>query len=205
MRFIIFLLGVLISTVPASGQSLYFISLAWIKPDGQAHYDRFLQQVTPIWNRHGMRVIARGRVLDQISQDASTVTPSEIAVLRIDDAADFDAYIADPDYQAIRRLRQDAVERMLVLEGTRGDDQQPPNLNAVPLFALWLARKNLTAPEPPVRLNIRLAAAIKGQVPAFFTGFSQASLLPMSFDDNPMGFLEAQGSEDVTFILEQLN
>ena len=162
-------------------------------------------QVTPIWTRHGMQVIAHTRVLDQIGPDAPPGHPSEIAVLRIDDAADFTAYIADPDYRAIRSLRQDAVERMIVLEGTRENDSPPLLLNTAPLFALWLSREAAVVPEPTNKLNIQLAGAIKGQVPALFDDIGHAHFIAMSFDDNPMGFLEAQGEKDMTFILELVN
>ncbi|NKB51160.1 MAG: hypothetical protein GKR97_02875 [Rhizobiaceae bacterium] len=87
MRKFIFYLFILITLLPTAqfsvqkghaqerDEKLYFIAIAWIKPDQQARYDEFVQAIKPVWARHNMEVVFRSQVIDTMISPAHLTPP----------------------------------------------------------------------------------------------------------------------------------
>ncbi|MEP1264158.1 MAG: DUF1330 domain-containing protein [Rhizobiaceae bacterium] len=200
MRIFIICLIFFATLAPAHSQAVYFVSLAWIKPDGQAQYEAFLEQVQPIWARHNMEVLTRTRVVDLLAGADQTIPPVEIAVLRAASQQDFRAYISDPQYQAIKALRLEAVDRMIVLEGAAKDEPQLNFIRSAPQFAVILGNSETPSMRPLLDIAVSLQGAIKGEVSPPFNTVVSVALLALSFDDNPLSFLEELGPQNQVYV-----
>ena len=203
MRILIWLLISLGTSFPAFGQNLYFVSVAWVSPERQIQYNDFMRQVVPIWERHGMKVLVRGRVLGALVDTAATPLPTEIALLQIESRQQFNNYIADPDYRKIREIRTEPLESMIVLEGTDSDMTDLSRLRTAPQLAVLFGPAAPSSEQPDLSLSISDIGAIKGKVPDPFATTANIGLFALSFDDNPMSFLPTEGS-GMAFILEPI-
>ena len=211
MRIILILMALfsaLSAVSTARAQSLHFISVAWIPPENQEKYDSFSQAVTPIWTRHGMKALLRAKVVGALAGDQPDLIadlPSEVAVLQVASRQDFENYIADPEYRAIRSQRTEAVRQMIVLEGTPEEGAITPIFETAPQFAMTFAESQPTAEaaKPAFKIQIELAGSIKGEVPSPFDSRPQISLFALSYDDNPMSFVGQNGEETPILILQR--
>lgn len=202
------LLSGLCAAATAQAQNLHFISVAWIPPEKQEQYDSFSQSVAPIWARHGMKALLRAKVVGALAGDQQgqeVDLPSEVAVLSVASRQDFENYIADPEYRAIRTQRTESVRQMIVLEGTPTDDTDNPIFATAPQFAMTFVESNQSAEVamPVFKMQVELAGSIKGTVPGPFDSRPQISLFALSYDDNPMNFVEQGSGAKPVFILHR--
>ncbi|MCJ8310196.1 MAG: DUF1330 domain-containing protein [Rhizobiaceae bacterium] len=203
--FLVTLFSALITPLAVQAQGLHFISVAWIPAEKQAQYDAFSRQVIPIWQRHGMTPLLRAKVIGALAAEEGTKLPTEIAILRVASRQDFENYIADPDYRAIRKLRTDAVEQMIVLEGTPALTTDNPILATAPQFAMTFdlneeadGTSNLVFDMP-----VTLVGSIKGEASLLFNAKPHIGLFALSYDDNPMSFVSGAESNNPVFILQR--
>lgn len=190
-----------IALIPARAEPIYFISVAEISPDKHAQYDRFVEDVTPIWRRHGMSVIARLRTVDALGFSGHDLAPTEIAVLRGETRAGFNAYIADPDYRAISSSRLDAVTRLIILEAKLRSSARLEFLSKLPMGALVFSPSASTS-NANLHLDVTLVAPVKGGGSTFLNSVKSLRLFGISFDDNPTAYIDTDTS--VAFISERI-
>ncbi len=118
MRAIVCALIWLATTAAATAEdTIHFIALAGIKPRRETQYDAFIEEVTPIWKRHGMTVLARARPVGPLSYGEG---PVDLVILRVESRAGFYAYSRDPDYRALQPQRADAVNLLAIFDGKAG-------------------------------------------------------------------------------------
>ncbi len=183
----------------------YFIAFAWIKPDQQARYDEFLEAIKPVWARHKMQVVLRSQVVDTLIGSAQTSPPSEIAVLQVASQKDFRAYIKDPDYQALKQLRLESVDKMLVLEGHPRQIPKFEFIQSVPQFAVVVGDFSSPAPAPLLDIEISERGAIKAAIPPAFNAARSVALMALSYDDNPLAFLDNLAAESLAYVALKLD
>ena len=188
----------------AQSPGLHFISVAWIPPEKQAQYDAFSAEVTSIWKRHGMKALLRAKVVGALAGEDVVELPTEIAVLSVASRADFENYIADPDYRAIRPQRMDAVSQMIVLEGT--PLEPAPLFQTAPQFAMTFSAGEWETIEtkPAFQMQVALAGSIKGNVPQPYAAKPNIGLFALSYDDNPMSFVADASSRFPVLILQRV-
>ena len=180
MRFFIFLFTCLMTVFPTYGQSLHFVSIAWVSHGKQALYDQFNEKIAPIWTRRGIEVLLRAKVIGTLTDDNRPDLPTEIAVLRIASRQQFQDYIADPDYQAIRSQRTGSIDKMIVLEGTAHSDDTASLLPTAPQFAVLFGPSSPSETAPALELSTSLVGSIKGPIPAHFSHPMPVNLFALS-------------------------
>jgi hypothetical protein len=196
----------------ACAQALYFISLAQISEDKQAGYDAFIKAVTPVWNRYNMQVVLRSQVIDVITGngitgdgmmgDGQAEIPSEIAVLHVASRDEFNAYLKDPDYQAIKNLRAESVEVLAVLEGNAEEAHSSEFLKKASIFAVLLGTSYKPGSGTALDIAINGAGLIKGSPDHPFLAITSVQMFALSHDDNPLSFL-ADDSADTNILIAQ--
>ena len=203
--FLVALFSAFITPLAVQAQGLHFISVAWIPAEKQAKYDAFSRQVMPIWQRHGMTPLLRAKVIGALAAVEGTKLPTEIAILRVASRQDFENYIADPDYRAIRKLRTDAVEQMIVLEGTPVLTTDNPILATAPQFVMTFDLNDEAdgASNLVFDMQVTLAGSIKGEALPFFNAKPHIGFFALSYDDNPMSFVAGSDSNSPVFILQR--
>ena len=89
----------------AFAEPTHFVALAWVPAEKQRQYESFITKVAPLWERHGMTLLARHRTIDVLGSDTQAPIPGEIAMLQIDSMDRFRAYLDDPDYKMLSSQR----------------------------------------------------------------------------------------------------
>ena len=94
-------------------QAVYLLNVLWFKPDGgESLYREYLRQARDIVARYG------GRKLDSYVPEEAVIGTWDadlVFFVQWPDWKTFQAFIADPDFQAIRHLRESALERSLLI------------------------------------------------------------------------------------------
>ncbi|MDD9908736.1 MAG: hypothetical protein OXR62_03505 [Ahrensia sp.] len=128
MRLVLVLLFALcVPPAHASQRSIVFVAIAQIKAGQEPRYDAFIEAITPVWNRHGMHVLARARPVRSTS--ANIISPDsvvDIAVLGVTSRAGFHDYLSDPDYQGLKGDRLVAVDALIIVDGHTDATSSPP-------------------------------------------------------------------------------
>ncbi len=190
---------------PVRAEAVYFVSLAWIKAEQQQFYARFHQAVQPIWARHNMQVLTRTTVVDILAGPDTLIPPHEIAVLRVPSLEVFQAYISDPDYQTIKQERLQAVDQMFVLEGKTTRDPNWQYIQSAPQFAIILGEGEELSPLPLIEIDISQVGAIKGTPLQPYSDIKSVALYGLSYDDNPLSFLDQLKNDALVYVAATRN
>ena len=191
MRSFIFCLFLFATLMPARGEAVYFVSFAWIKPDHLGQYEAFLRSVNPIWQRHKMKVLTRAKVVHVLAGDEQAQPPDEIALIQAASMEDFRSYIADPDFQSIKQMREDSVDQMLVLEGYVRREPKYDFIKSLPKLAFVIESFSSAQETALIDIGITVRGTIKGQLSPPLSESQFVTLYPLPLDDNPMSFLDA--------------
>jgi uncharacterized protein (DUF1330 family) len=97
--------------------------LLWLKPDGAAALAAFRQQAAPLFETYGLRVERQLKISGkgQIVGDNPFETPHLAQTISFPSAAQFKAYVSDPQYLALAQQRDQGLHRMTVIAGTALD------------------------------------------------------------------------------------
>ena len=210
MRFIgmiAVLSGLVLAQTVASqprAEALYFTYLTKISSGQQQTFERFLNEVQPIWDRHEMTVLARARIVDAYGTLGDGFAPTEFGLLRAANRNAFNAYLSDPDYESIKELRTNSAEYFFVLESVGSAEDGPDFLKKTPLVALVLGTESKRREQANVALKINLAAAVKGTVPASLLTPGHLRFHAVSYDDNPTAFFSDSDPDAILLIGENL-
>lgn len=167
LRFVCVLTLLLFCTVTAWGDGrgkgeIHFIALAQIAPGGAASYNRFLKRVDPIWKRHGMTVVSRFSGSGALGAQDGTC-PYDVAVLHVRSRAGFNAYLRDPDYRAIRAMRLNALDMLLIFDGVSN-----ASFPSTEPAALSFYRQTTVDPSASgFRMSVQTVGPVKGKPPAW--------------------------------------
>lgn len=170
----------------------YFIAVGKTDPARAASYETFLAKVKPVWNRHGMHVVLRVKARYLMNAKAE-LTPDDITVLRYESRAQFNAYLADPDYQAIKQLRLNALPHLAIMEAQDVRRDGLAYLAKTPMALVSFDLQKPVADSPAFTLGVDLIGPVQGQMAAAWKGVTHVRFAPLSFDDNPMSDANAAG------------
>lgn len=188
IRFLTLAILMAVSVLPARSAEVYFVALAEIHPQGQAQYDEFLSKVAPIWQRHGMSLVRRYQTVEAIADDTNTRPPDEIALIAVASRKQFQNYLRDEDYLAIKQLRIEATSRFTVIEADLRDSAFLAYLGQNPMACLKFQSRVTTAHAGQSVFDVTLVGNVKGPPPTYLPAVKSISVQPVSFDDNPMDF-----------------
>jgi len=96
-----------------SPQKVYMMNALWFKPKGGAvRYQDYLRAAGPIVAKYGGRALGRYRPLQAMigKFDAELVFFVEWPSWEM-----FEKFVADPEYAAIRHLREEAITKSLLI------------------------------------------------------------------------------------------
>lgn len=93
--------------------------LLWLKPDGAAALVAFWAQAAPLFETYGLRVERQIKISGkgQIVGENRFETPDVAQIISFPSAAQFKAYVSDPQYQALAQQRDRGLHRMTVIAG----------------------------------------------------------------------------------------
>ena len=205
-HFLTIIAAFVLLSFPARAESLYFISLAHIAEGKEAQYSEFTDKIGPVWKRHGITVLLRTHVLSALISPEDSLTLDEISVLRINDREGFNAYLADPAYKRLNQTRLDALDRMVVLEATEVTSASAPSPQTTPLFVFVFHRETVT--RSPVfsaqELSVTARGPVKGQMDLPIHHSKQVTIIGLSYDDNPLSFLDDLPEQSEAFIAQRI-
>ena len=97
--------------------------LLWLKPDGAAALAAFRQQAAPLFETYGLRVERQLKISGkgQIVGENRFEVPQLVQIISFPTAAQFKAYVSDPQYLALAQQRDQGLHRMTVIAGTALD------------------------------------------------------------------------------------
>ncbi|MEE9374718.1 MAG: DUF1330 domain-containing protein [Rhizobiaceae bacterium] len=188
-RFLVLVIATLGWVVSAQAETLYFVSVATLAHDKREQYEEFLQKVAPLWRKHNMKILIRARIVEAVAVGDISDAPHEIGILEVASRKDFQAYLADADYQLIKQQRSDAMENFVVLEGVASQLGALKYLSKTPMAAIVLSTKHIKPSKVSLSLSIQLAGQVKGPVSNFLKKMNSIQVHALSFDDNPMGYM----------------
>lgn len=98
---------------------LTLVVLLHVHAEHRDEYERFELAAARIMSRYGGCIERRIACVPAVDSDASDERrPDEVHVVTFPSAQIFESYARDPELQALRELRERAIRRTVVLEGT---------------------------------------------------------------------------------------
>jgi uncharacterized protein (DUF1330 family) len=97
---------------------LYYTQLIYVKKDREAVFHYFEDQVLPLLERHGAELIYRVRPDRKDVIACAGELPYEVHLVTFQDRNGFDAYRDDPERLKYMQLKDDSIDRILLVEGT---------------------------------------------------------------------------------------
>ena len=98
----------------ATESNLVLIVSLWLKGGDVAAFESFERQASQIMATHGGRI---ERVIRLLRNDAKAQPPFEVHVISFPDQESFDAYRNDGRARTLAQLRDEVIERTVVLRG----------------------------------------------------------------------------------------
>ncbi len=97
----------------SADEKVYMFNALWFKPDGgMKKYKAYLKAAGPFVARHGGRVIGAYEPVEALIGEFE---PDLFFVVEWPSWDVFQGFLADPEYQAVRRLREEALVRSLLI------------------------------------------------------------------------------------------
>lgn len=125
----------------ATTEQLYVFNALWFRKDGgAARYREYLEEIAPLLAEHGGRPIAGYRPTGQLE---GSFDPDLFGAVEWSGDAAFRGFLNDPHYREVAHLRDQAIERAVLLPcgalpGLIPEPEVPPGEEAVFIFnALW--------------------------------------------------------------------
>ena len=188
IRFFFLFLFFVSSIGRAIAEPIYFVGLAKLKAEKSDLFESFMVRVNPIWKRHGLTLIARGKLIGSYGAEHPHSTPDQVLIIRANSRVKFQDYLKDSEYQMIKGIRLDATRTFYVLEGKSVFENALKFLNNAPLFAIKLNQNMEVLKQSNLSLNISLVANILGSVPPTLKAIKSVNIIALSYDDNPAQF-----------------
>lgn len=177
--------------------------LMWLKPDGAAALATFRQHAAPLFETYGLRIERLLKISGkgQIVGENRMEVPQLAQVISFPSAAQFKAYVSDPQYVALAQQRDQGLHRMVVMAGTALDVSaiSTPGQGALEdrLYGLGLVRFKPGGSGGLDAFNLRAQALFARH------GMHVESMLEVKQTLTPVG--DAQGAEPqriVVFFLD---
>jgi len=96
---------------------IYYTQLIFIKPGCEQEFHAFEDKVLPLLKEHNGQLIYRVRPPQSAFVENSQELPYEIHLVSFDSKDDFKSYGADPKRLAFMDMKNNSVEKILLIEG----------------------------------------------------------------------------------------
>jgi len=97
---------------------LYYTQLIFIKPGCEEEFHAFEEKVLPLLKNHNGELIYRIRPDMRAFIENSQELPYEIHLLAFGGKADFESYKDDPERLRYIEMKNNSVEKMILIEGS---------------------------------------------------------------------------------------
>lgn len=185
LRIVLMVLLVCIALPARAADGGYFIAVGEVNTERAQDYETFLEKVAPVWGRHGMGLVLRAKTRFVLEAQGEPV-PTDIAVLRYESRAGFNAYLRDPDYEAIKDLRTGAMESLAIMEAQAGRMDGLKFIANTPMALVQFSGQPTELSAPAFVLKVDLVAPVKGDMAQGWRAVRQVHFMPLTFEDNPM-------------------
>ncbi len=96
---------------------IYYTQLIFIKPGREQEFHAFEEKVLPLLKSHNAELVYRIRPNEKAFVEASAELPYEIHLVSFGSKDDFKAYAANPKRLAFIEMKNNSVEKMILIEG----------------------------------------------------------------------------------------
>jgi hypothetical protein len=96
---------------------IYYTQLIFIKPGREQEFHAFEDKVLPLLKSHNGELVYRLRPAESTYVEANAELPYEIHIVTFGDKADFKQYAADPRRLAFMEMKNNSVEKIILIEG----------------------------------------------------------------------------------------
>jgi uncharacterized protein (DUF1330 family) len=96
---------------------IYYTQLIFIKPGCEQEFHAFEEKVLPLLKSHNGELVYRLRPAKNSYVEANAELPYEIHIVTFGDKADFQQYAADPRRLAFMEMKNNSVEKIILIEG----------------------------------------------------------------------------------------
>jgi len=97
---------------------IYLTQLVYVREGNEAVFDRFEEAVLPLLSKYRGEVVLRLRPEPASKIDGSADAPHEIHIVRFESDDDLSRYSNDEDRQRLLPLKEQSVERSVLIKGT---------------------------------------------------------------------------------------
>ncbi|MDP9081148.1 MAG: DUF1330 domain-containing protein [Bacteroidota bacterium] len=96
---------------------VYYTQLIFIKPGREQEFHAFENKVLPLLKRHNGELVYRIRPDKSAFVESSQELPYEIHLVTFGSKADFEGYKADPKRMGFMEMKNNSVEKIILIEG----------------------------------------------------------------------------------------
>ena len=96
---------------------IYYTQLIFIKPGREQEFHAFEDKVLPLLKNHNAELVYRIRPAANAFVEANAELPYEIHMVTFGSKDDFNAYSADPKRLEFMDMKQNSVEKIILIEG----------------------------------------------------------------------------------------
>ncbi len=96
---------------------IYYTQLIFVKPGGEEAFHSFEEKVLPLLKEHNGELVYRIRPDKKSVIESSRELPYEIHLVTFNSRADFEQYKNDPKRLASIDVKNNAVEKAILIEG----------------------------------------------------------------------------------------
>ncbi|MBK0381073.1 hypothetical protein [Mucilaginibacter segetis] len=98
---------------------IYYTQLIFIKPGQEQAFHAFEDKVLPLLENHNGKLLYRVRPEKSAFIEYSDDLPYEIHLVSFKDKADFETYKTDPKRLSFMEMKNNSVERIILIEGMK--------------------------------------------------------------------------------------
>ena len=96
---------------------IYYTQLIFIKPGREQEFHAFEEKVLPLLKEHNGELVYRIRPDKSAFVESSRELPYEIHLVTFNGKADFEGYKVDPKRLDFMELKNNSVEKIILIEG----------------------------------------------------------------------------------------
>jgi len=97
---------------------IYYTQLIFVKKGSEADFNAFEEKVLPLLEDHNGRLIYRIRPDENSVIESNSELPYEIHLVSFISKAEFEHYKNDPKRLAFMALKNNSIEKAILIEGT---------------------------------------------------------------------------------------
>ncbi len=96
---------------------IYFTQLIYLRPGGEAIFDQFENVALPLIAQYNGQLLMRVRPQEADFVEINFDRPYEIHLVSFESRSDFERFAQDPSRQQFLHLKDQSVEKVVLIEG----------------------------------------------------------------------------------------